>query len=171
MLVVCSNAANRAVRIDLDLLPAKDRDLVHKALSSDPERRYESCTAFIEALEQATPEAGKNLYHTLPPVIPYTSLLGEPAEPNTVLPAVSRLVAELTASVDPQAVRGRNARYFVRPDGSWEYRCPLQLFPGAMELKLDGFREHWRARIAQQEGDSFWLHIDVEVCAPSGSDA
>jgi serine/threonine protein kinase len=160
-------ASNRGPRLDLNLLPASDRDVVLKALSPDPEKRYESCTAFIEALQKAGRPAAADLCHVLPPVIPYASLLGEPAAPDTVLPAVSQLVAELTNPPDPRRIQGpRNARYFVKADGSWEYRCPLPLYPGAMPLKVELFRQHWQARLVQQEGNRYHLHIDVE--APRG---
>jgi serine/threonine protein kinase len=175
---VRSGVVNGSARIDLDLLSATDRAVVLKALSADPERRYESCTAFVEALEAAERVvARKNLYHRLPLVIPYTSLLGEPPPPGIVLPPVAQLVTELTRAVrgendssalarTPAGARriqgSQNTRYLVQPDGAWEYRCPLLLYPGSMPLKVEGFRHHWRAQLAKQEGDAWWLHIEVE---------
>ena len=48
---------SRVVKIDLDLLPAHDRDVVARALADDPEKRFDSCTEFIEALEVAGSDA------------------------------------------------------------------------------------------------------------------
>jgi hypothetical protein len=156
----------RALKVNLDLLPVRDREVVAKALASDPEQRFASCLAFVEALEavaiDATAQA--DLYHTLPPVIPYSSLLGEPAAPETVLPTVIQLVSSLVYPPDPRKVHGpQNTRYFVQPDGSWEYHCPLQLFPGAMKLKVAGFCEQWGAWAVEEEGESFRLHLPVPV--------
>jgi serine/threonine protein kinase len=154
--------AARQAKIELDLLPSCDREVVLRALDPNPEKRYPSCTAFIEALQRAGPSARNNLYHTLPPVIPFATLMGEAVGPGTILPGVGSLVTALTTD-DPKAVKGpQGARYFVQPDGSWAYRCPVPLFPGAMQLKVEGFREHWRARVIHQEGDAYRLHISVE---------
>jgi serine/threonine protein kinase len=40
---------------DLSPLPVADRPIVARALSKDPRERFESCTAFVEALEQVGP--------------------------------------------------------------------------------------------------------------------
>src|SRR5207244_941385 len=48
-----ANAKSR--KIDLDVLPAFDRDVLARALETDPRKRYGSCTEFIEALEAASP--------------------------------------------------------------------------------------------------------------------
>jgi serine/threonine protein kinase len=160
-----ATGVNRSGRLDVDLLPANDRDVVLKALCTEPERRFESCTAFVEALEQAGREKEPpDPCLTLPQVIPYASLLGEPAGPSTVLPDVERLVHDLIKPPEPRVVPGPSrARCSILPDGSWEFRFPLQLFPGAMKLKVEGFRQQWQARVVQKQGDSYRLQLDVEV--------
>src|SRR6516165_7879675 len=50
-------------------------------------------------------------------IIPYASLLGEPAAPDTVLPAVSQLVAELTNPPDPRRIQGPRNFFFQAEDG------------------------------------------------------
>jgi hypothetical protein len=163
-----SSASNRTVRTEVDLLPASDREVVLKALSPDPERRFESCTAFFEALERAEQQAKEpDLYQTLPPVIPFASLMGEPPPPDTILPFVGELVGNLTHP-DPRSICGpQNARYFVQPDGSWEYSFPLQLFPGAMKLKVEGLRDHWRARLVHHDGDAYQFRIELDEARPT----
>jgi serine/threonine protein kinase len=163
-----SNPGIRRPRLDLDMLPSHDREVVARALSPDPEERYPSCLAFLAALEQAGKVDSKrpkvDLYATLPAVVPFTSLMGEPAGPDAILPAVSQLVSAIAMPSDPRTVLGpQNTRYAVHPDGCWEYRCPLQLFPGAMALKVEGFRAWWGARITRQTGDSFNLELDVPI--------
>lgn len=161
-----SSAHNRTLKLDLDLLPVRDREVVARALSNDPERRYPSCVAFVDALEAAglDAKAQEDRYHVLPPVIPFASLMGEPAAPDTVLPPVSQLVAAVVLPPDPRKVHGpHNTRYAIQPDGSWEYRCPLQLFPGAMKLKVAGFCQQWGAWAVRESGESFTLQLNVPV--------
>jgi serine/threonine protein kinase len=163
-----SNQGFRPVKLDLDLLPAHDREIVARALSNDPEQRFPSCTAFVTALEQAgrmaTPAPKQDVYLTLPAVIPLKNLLGEPAAPESVIPAVSQLVTAVAWPTDPRTVLGpQNVRYQVHPDGTWEYRCPLQLFPGAMALKVEGFRAWWGAQIVNQLDDCYTLELDVPI--------
>jgi serine/threonine protein kinase len=163
-----SSTTVRTIRTDVDLLPASDREVILKALSTDPEKRFESCTAFVEALEQAGQLPNEpDLYDSLPPVIPFASLMGEPAPPDTILPCMGDFISSLTIP-DPRSICGpQNARYFVQRDGSWEYRFPLQLFPGAMKLKIDGLRDHWRARLLSQHGDAYRLQIDIDEVRPT----
>ena len=159
-----SGLTKRIVNIDLDLLPAPDRDVVARALAGDPERRFASCTEFVGALEVAGSDPiREDLYAALPPVIPYASLMGESSGPEVLLPAIPQLVTELV-NAEQEAVAGpANCRYFVHADSSWEYRCPIQLFPGAMRLKVEGLAAHLRATVASQEGDSHVLHVPLEA--------
>jgi serine/threonine protein kinase len=154
----------RQVKIDLGLLPAPDREVVARALADDPAKRFDSCTEFIEALEvSGSDPVLEDLYAALPPVIPYASLMGESSGPEVLLPAIPQLVTELV-NAERETVEGpANCRYSVHPDSSWEYRCPIQLFPGAMSLKVEGLRTHWNASIASQDGDSYVLHIELET--------
>ena len=48
-----TGAADRGRQPELDLLPPVERDVVGRALSPDPQRRYPSCRAFAEALAGA----------------------------------------------------------------------------------------------------------------------
>jgi serine/threonine protein kinase len=156
--------SNRGVKIDLDLLPAPDRGVISRALANDPEKRFVSCTELVEALEiSGSDPIREDLYDALPPVIPYASLMGESSGLEVLLPAIPQLVTELV-NAEQHAVQGpANCRYFVHPDSSWEYRCPIQLFPGAMHLKVEGLRTHWNASIASQQGESYVLHIELET--------
>jgi serine/threonine protein kinase len=162
-----SGTTNRTVRTDVDLLPASDRDVVMKALALDPEKRYESCTAFLAALEESDRQvSGSQLYDSLPPVIPFASLMGEPAPPDTCLPGVGELVASLTLP-DSRSICGpQNSRYLLLPNGTWEYRFPLQLFPGAMKLKVEGLRDHWRAQLVREASDAYRFQFELDESRP-----
>jgi serine/threonine protein kinase len=153
-------------RIDLDLVPTLDRDILRRALSEDPQQRFPSCTALIEALAAATPErmAAADLYRNLPVVIPFRSLLGEPAPADTVLPSISQFVQSLIAIGEPHIVPGKhNIRYTVLPGGVWEYVFPTTAFPGTIRLKIGGFQQEWQAQLVSEEGGCFHFHINLEV--------
>jgi hypothetical protein len=191
------SGAQRVVKIDLDLVPGGEREVVARALSNDPDRRFPSCLAFVEALESAVGAASAaseflDAINSLPAVIPFASLLGEPPPPDVVLPTPQQLVTVLTTRSQESGVRSQestgrslrtpdpgllspetrkvhgpqNSRYFIQSDGSWEYRCPMQLFPGAMQLKVAGFCQHWNGRVVRHTGDSYRVH--VEMPAPRG---
>jgi serine/threonine protein kinase len=157
-------------RVDLDLLQANDRDVLRRALQINPSERYESCIALIEALEGAS-AAGPwtaSLYYRLPPVICYSSLQGEPPAKDFAYPSVDKLVLELAAPIlasvlPPQVVRGpRNVRYLVQENDVWECKYPIQIFSGALPLKIEGFRDEWQARLVHEKGNSFLLQMDLE---------
>ncbi|MBY0232818.1 MAG: protein kinase [Gemmataceae bacterium] len=158
----------RVAKLDLDLVPSHDREALQQALSHEPGKRFSSCLAFVEALEKAGAPAApsQNLYLQLPGVIPYRSLMGEPPGPDTLLPGVGQLVVCL-ADNDRRDPGPPNSRYRVLPDGSWEYRCPMQLFPGAMAVKMAGFVAYWHARVLKQEGESYKLDMEVPGQKPS----
>jgi hypothetical protein len=152
------------------LLPATDRPAIARALDADPGKRFESCLALVEALEAATPggAAARDLDRCLPPVIPFTSLQGEPVALNTKLPPVNQIVLDLLAGNDSPVVSGapggaKNIRYVLLPGGVWEYKFPIHLFPGAVRLKVDGFRQQWKARLVQAADDLFLFHIGLQL--------
>jgi serine/threonine protein kinase len=151
-------------RLNLDLLTPADRDVVGRALDADPARRYENCTAFVAALEAAgaAPPGPKDLYHCLPLVIPYSSLLGQ-APAGAELPSRGQIVLELTGAADPLTVRGaQNLRYVLHPGGAWEYRCPVRLVPAALKLKVDGFRQQWNARTLSEAENAWVFQIELQ---------
>jgi hypothetical protein len=96
-------------------------------------------------------------------VIPFATLLGEPAAPDTLLPSVSQVVLALTGTGQPPAVPGTpHPRYTVLPGGGWEYRYPVRLLPGAPGLAVDGFRRQWNARLVSEQEGRFLLHLDLQ---------
>src|SRR5262249_841409 len=128
-------------------------------------QRWPSCLALVEALEAAWGSAvQQELYASLPPVIPLATLFGEPAGPDVVLPSVGALVTALTTPHPRTVVDGsQNTRYLVREGGVWEHRCPFPLLPGALPLKVEGFREHWQGRVVRREQDSYLPQLGPQV--------
>jgi serine/threonine protein kinase len=158
-------------RIDLDLISARDREVLVRALQDDPEQRFPSCTALVEALEAASPGVPRpeDLYCCLPPVIPFTSLMGEPPPPGVSLPTVQEFV--LSLATPTQAAGGpprsllasQNVRYVMQASDVWECKCPVKLFSGALRLKMEAFCNEWQARIIHEKEDSFIFQITSVV--------
>jgi serine/threonine protein kinase len=157
-------------RVDLDLLPTCDRAILLRAMHDDPQQRYPSCTALVEALESAVAisERCKRLYHRLPAVIPFTSLQGEPPPNDLQLPPIHQLVLNLAmphpASIMPsRTIQGpQNIRYVIQANDLWECKCPVQIFSGALALKVEGFRVEYKAQVVCQKDDGFLFHIDIQ---------
>ncbi len=157
-------------RLDLDLLPACDRDILQRALRDDPEQRFASCTELIAALEKAGDQNTRrgNLYYDLPAVIPFSSLQGEPPSKDIILPplnqiAIALAMPNLASSAPPRIILGpQNVRYVLQSSEVWECKCPIQLFAGTLPLKVAGFKGEWQARTVREKGDSFVFHLDVQ---------
>lgn len=161
-------------RIDYDLLPSCDRAILVKALHDDPYQRFSTCAALVDALEAATASAARftTLYESLPAVIPFSSLKGEPPSKDIVLPPLNQIVLNLgmpnllsTALLSTTQLRGVRAAQIARctllANDVWESKCPVQIFTGALALKVEGFRTEWKARIAEEKTNSYLFHIDL----------
>jgi hypothetical protein len=150
-------------KVDLDFLPPDDRPVVARALDDNPDRRFPTCTAFVESLRAATPSplVTEEMLASLPLVTPFACLMGKAPPQDTIVPLTSEVTADLIAtSVGAvNLCEVDNVRYVVHPDGAWEYRFPIQMFAGLMRLKLEGFRQHWNAESAPPAGDSFAFKI------------
>ncbi len=157
-------------RIDMDLMPACDRDILRRALHNDPEQRFANCTALIAALQEAAVRKVRpeDLYHRLPSVIPFPSLQGEPPPRDIVLPAVREIVLDLAAPVLAALGPSRNVEgspnvRFMQSGDAWECKCPIQLFTGGLALKVEGFRSEWQARILHESATSYVLQVDLQA--------
>jgi serine/threonine protein kinase len=162
--------ASSLPRIDLDLMPACDRDILRRALHSDPEQRFPSCTALVEALQVAAHSKARpeDLYHRLPAVIPFPSLQGEPPPRDIVLPPVRQIVLDLAAPVlaalgPSRNVDGPQNVRFTQSGDAWECKCPIQLFTGGLALKVEGFRSEWQARTVHESATSYVLQVDLQT--------
>jgi serine/threonine protein kinase len=166
------------LRLDFDLLPACDREILRKALNDDPQQRFPTCTELVDALEAAASRTARraDLYHRLPSVIPFASLQGEPSPKDITLPSLHQLVCSLAipAHLSPSPPRtiqgGQHTRCVLLGNDVWESKCPVQIFSGALELKVEGFRSEWQARLVEHKGNSFLLHIEPPPARPEDRD-
>ncbi len=163
-------------RLDFDLLPSCDRIPLLKALQADPQQRFPSCVALVDALEEAAVVSNHRatLYHQLPNVIPFSSLRGEPEDEALSLPSLDRFVLGLALSElssPPRIVEGpRSARYSVRDNDLWECKFPVHIFSGVLPLKLEGFRSEWRLKIVEQSSDRFLFLMELPRTLPSAAE-
>ncbi len=162
-------------RIDFDLLPSCDRAILEKALHDDPEQRFPTCTALVDELEAAASSSARrtHLYQSLPGVIPFASLQGEPPSRDIVLPSLNQFVLNLATPKHMSTTQLRNnrgaqnERCVLLGNDVWESKCPMQTFTGALALKVEGFRTEWKARIVNQKKHGVLYHIDLPRLARS----
>ncbi len=151
--------------MDLDFLPVGDRPTVARALHDDPAYRFPNCTAFIQALQAATPPPVVLEAHaaSLPAVVPFALLMGKAPPRPTPSPPTEQVATDLiAAAVGPVAVHhSDHARYIVHSDGAWEYRFPIRLFASLLRPKLDGFRQQWDARPVGADAEAFAFEIQT----------
>jgi hypothetical protein len=129
-------------------------------LDPDPERRFSSCTALVEALEEAADAAPASPTSRATPRPPTRART--PPDVRRPSPrwdreaaerAVNDLVAEALGGGEVREVRG--VRFLVRPGRGLEHRCNARLPPGTAALKLEGFREQWGAEVESADGRRF----------------
>jgi hypothetical protein len=96
-------------------------------------------------------------------VLPLSSLLGRPAAAELLVPPVSQIVAELAPEAAGLGAAGGDPslHYTVRSDGTWEYRCSVRLFPGALRLKVEAFCDVWGGRMTHQADTSFCFYLPL----------
>jgi serine/threonine protein kinase len=149
----------RGFKIDLDLIVACDREVLARALDPEPSRRFESCTALVEALENAGNHIVQEAMRGLPAVLHFSP--GQDSNPLSP-PRIEQLIAEVTLDPDfpgfpAVAVPDKNQS----GKRSWTLRFPIRLIPGATLLKIKGFCEEWNGRLIRQELDDCLIQIDL----------
>ncbi len=157
----------RSRKLDLSLLSSADQAIIARALESRPPQRFGSCTELVKALEEApqTPLVDEaRLPALLPAIIPAAEgalhLPPMSALPSTTL---NQFIMELVAVAGgpTQLAQSETIRYRVEPGQSLEHRMTVQMIPGALPLKLDGFRQEWKAQGVHQEPGRFSLTVTL----------
>ena len=151
-----------AVGPELGQLSGPDRDVVSKAMHLRPDMRYRSSLEFIEALEKvgapprapATDQPGFSEQKSSPELF---GPLGIPIDNATVAAVVSEIVTNAAGTTEIQA--GPSFRYLLKPGDCLEHRCAAHLLPGVADVKLNGFREEWRATLLKATVDTFLFFV------------
>jgi hypothetical protein len=149
---------------DLSKLSTADRAIVYRAVHHKIDRRFASCSEFIEALSAvpttAQPLSSGSSIRVVSLSGTSTTAVQGGAAPET--PAVNELVA--------LAIQGRKYRelgeihYLLTPGQSIRHQCCARLLPGMVRLKLLSFRDQWRAPAVEQQGEErFVFHVPLPV--------
>jgi hypothetical protein len=141
-------------KLSLEFIPATDRDIVACALDNDPDKRFASCSDFVQALKRATiaTRDAARLPGRLFPVVPYATLLGEPLSPSVDLPSVHELVTQQQL-VELGAVQPLSCGQFhctVAPNGALEHKLSLRSPSRMASLRLEGFRQHGPLQLVEK---------------------
>jgi serine/threonine protein kinase len=159
-----TKTARTAERLELDLLPASDREAIGRALHADPAQRFATCTELLDAL-RPNPEraaaAGRRAAPELAPVIPVAWLSGEPAPAEMALPHAKDLVARwVPAAVQAGRQGGGGPAYQLTGADRLEHRCVVQQFPyKMMRLKMKAYRQRCRAEPVHEDETSYRLRL------------
>jgi hypothetical protein len=134
---------------NVELLPAPDRPVVLSALDPDPAERFPTLTEFVDALERATPEGRHSSGLVRRPTLGCTSPVVETPVAQAPPPRTPRqLLDELVNAVARGfAVRSSGRIFYqLQPGPRVSHRCWVRFLPGMLKLKLDGFRQQWKAQ-------------------------
>ncbi len=150
-------------KLDLSVLSTADAQVLTRALSTDPDERFRSCTALIEALQQASAhQSGLHLALTDDALSPAEALATR-ASPlaNVTLASPSLFISALVESADspPPLETARSFRYAIRPDGTLEHHYQTRLLPSLVRMKLAGFCREWQANLRSTGEGSFLIDL------------
>ncbi|HZY91069.1 MAG TPA: protein kinase [Gemmataceae bacterium] len=150
---------NRGVP-DLGLLPATDRRALLRALHADPDRRFPTCVALVDALEAAANGAQSQARNSTR-VLALTAAhrLGEEAPQQSPGRLVEDLVSQCGRGADVREFGP--IRYRLRDGRRIEHQCCARLVPGTAKLKLEGFREQWAAEVKTKQPTFFAYKVRV----------
>ena len=152
-------ASQKGFRPDLSRVPASDRPALLRALSVDSDRRFSSCTEFVQALVDASQDVDV-------PAGPRsrseeTQSTSATTQSTASLPQLNKLLGEVLARA-----RGKfevhtigEARYLLHPGLKIEHQCHARLLPTAIKVQLHGFRKQWGAQLVSSETHSHVFQV------------
>ena len=158
---------NRSGKLDLNLLSSPDQAVIGRALEQRPSQRFATCGDLVKALEDApvAPLVDRDkLPASLPAVIPVANGALHTAPARGLSSAtLNQFIMELVALAagKSQVAQSEAIRYRLEPGQSLEHRCAVQIFPGAMALKLEGFQQQWKAQGAQTQPGNYCFTLNL----------
>lgn len=169
--------AGNDLRIDMQMLPVHDREIVSKALDLDPEARYPSATAFVQALQDA-PDVHRRTQQwlaSLTTVVPVSILLGQDTPRLDVPPPLGRLIAStIEGLAGVVTINDQDVRFHLQSQGKWSARFPVHMFQDSLRLRMEGFAREWEGEMAfDRDRRSYSVKLSTESlrsrCSPAGS--
>jgi serine/threonine protein kinase len=147
---------------NLDLLPASDREPISRALLGDPEKRFPSCLALIEALDEGTVAAvgrRRTAWMLAPVILPSSGTWLTPNPLPTPIEVVMQMLDGAAGAMRLQ--QSETLRYVLDPGSLLRHTCGAHLSPTLARLKLEGFRQHWGGELLHDSRSSFVLHVPL----------
>jgi serine/threonine protein kinase len=134
----------------LDPLPPREKAVIARALDADPEKRFTSCIALLEALEDAGYNAG--------PGGADTEHEGKPAKAGP-----HPIVAELLANAANRPAVTEPETWLTTPEGEpvLRSRFAASLPPSGAHIRFEGFRKQWNGEVERSSADSLLLRIGM----------
>jgi serine/threonine protein kinase len=149
-------------RANLDLLPASDREPISRALLADPEKRFPSCRALIDAIDEGAMAAvgRRRTASILAPVILTSS--STRLAPNPLPTPIEVVMQMLDRAAGAMRLQQSDMlRYVLEPGSQLRHTCGAHLSPTMARLKLDGFRKHWGGELLHESRSAFVLHVPL----------
>lgn len=149
-------------RLEMTLLSTNDQHTLGKALSDQPEDRFESCMELIDALGRSgrTVQVRRDQGNQLVPVISVADLHNSSGSAQRPGPAVRHLLAKVFERNGYQSLDGYpEGTYWRNPECSLECTLPLRRFGKTLRLKLEAFCESLHAQIDRRDDNSFTIRL------------
>jgi serine/threonine protein kinase len=143
----------------LELLAGADREVIARALSVDPEHRFPSCTALIQALDvESCPEksAANGLEVRLPPVITPPDSKELPVDAGNLTTPQQVIAEYITQSVAHTPVAAAPTRTVFQD--RFITATPVGVIPMRVEL----FRHQWQATSLRKDDATVYLKVQAD---------
>ncbi|HYT91413.1 MAG TPA: PilZ domain-containing protein, partial [Gemmataceae bacterium] len=158
-----SGAERSKARPDLAALSPGDRDVIARALETDPGQRWPSCTEVVSALEGSDKAAPEE-----PPDEFVASLRAQGAAPLPGGAGISQdslndIIRELLASAGgdlPTEAEMSPPEPLPTGDGL-RHRFRAGLPVGAARLQLDAFRRRWEGHLLRDDEEDFAFQVSI----------
>jgi hypothetical protein len=149
---------------DLSDLPGVDQIVVARALDGDPDRRFASCSEFIDLLRRHD-AAVVRLNRPRPKVVP---VQGPPAaQGESLTRQVQSMVQNARGEIETRSFS--RGRYQMSAEGIMRHRCAAWLPPGIAWRKLEALLNGWGAQVLRcaeeqivfqlQRAPNFWQRL------------
>jgi serine/threonine protein kinase len=164
-----SSGRQGAPQPDLGLLPVPEREVLTRALRTDPRQRFPTCSGFLQALEQAPTRSAEAARFQAVPAERLPSLIDWPKDQQVITlagtgqPPLGALLPSVIASAAGamQVEEYHHIHYLVQPGEQLQHRCAAWLPPGVAQLKLGSFAREWHAQITHCEPSRILFYLPM----------
>ncbi|HMF18772.1 MAG TPA: protein kinase, partial [Gemmataceae bacterium] len=156
-----ADAPKGRAKPNLERLPERDRQIIARALETDPAKRWPSLTAMVSALEgiKENEAVGEN--------DSFAAMLATCREAPSPIMASSednldQLISELIAGVSGHKADGpEEAVPTLSGSGDLSHKFQVGLPLGSARLKLDSFCQRWFGRMSKDQGNRCVIHLNM----------